>query len=406
MNIQDKLEFFQQLILCNHQLPLHSYSPEFIFAHDEIPQDIPVNDDNALILLSLEKPIRTHVECQKREPLFIDDHLGLIWIAAFEYHEDALCTVHILGPAYSGRNSYQNLKKELDSHNLSIAIRAKVFRHFEHIPIIPTNQLFQYAVMLHYCITGTRITINDLQFTAKPSQNPSSSEIHLITEEHRGVWMAEQEFMNMLREGNPNYLDALARSRSLSDGPRYETGDSLRKAKSTSIVLLTLCSRAAIEGGVSPAVAYTLNDYYMQMLEDCKSIAETTTTCNTLLEDYVQRVRQEKEKRDISGQIKSACDYIAIHIKEKLSIALLAGQVGYTEYYFSHKFKNETGYSVSDYIKHEKIRQAKLLLSGTNLSIQEISDELSFGSRSYFSSSFQKETGLSPSEYREQHMKL
>ena len=61
---------------------------------------------------------------------------------------------------------------------------------------------------------------------------------------------------------------------------------------------------------------------------------------------------------------------------------------------------------MADYIKHEKIMQAKLLLAGTNMSIQEISDELSFGSRSYFSSSFQKETGLSPSEYRDQNMKL
>ncbi len=222
----------------------------------------------------------------------------------------------------------------------------------------------------------------------------------IFTEDHRGVWMAEQEFMNMLREGNPNYLDALAHSYSLSDGPRVDVGDSLRKAKSTSIVLLTLCSRAAIEGGVTPSIAYTLNDYYIQMIEDCKNIAEVSNTCSTLMGDYVQRVRLEKGKNTISGQIKRVCDYITIHIKEKLFITTLAEEAGYTKYYFSHKFKNEIGCSVTDYIKREKIRQAKLILSGTRMSIQEISDELSFGSRSYFSSSFQKETGLSPSEYR------
>ena len=64
------------------------------------------------------------------------------------------------------------------------------------------------------------------------SEKPSSSEINLITEEHRGIWLAEQEFMNRLREGNPNYLDALAHSYSLSDGPRFDVGDSLRRAKS------------------------------------------------------------------------------------------------------------------------------------------------------------------------------
>ena len=406
MNTQEKLHFFQQLIQCNYDLPLHSYEPELILAHSDTPQKSGLSDDDALVLLNLENPIRKHIENGMRTPLFIDDHLGLIWIVVFEYESDFLRGIHTLGPAYSGRNTYQNIKKELDRHNLSVSRRIKVFKLFDHIPIIPTNQLFQYAVMLHYCVTGVRITTNDLHFTEEASQKPSSSEINLISKEHRGIWMAEQEFMNMLREGNPDYLNALARSHSLSDGPRYDTGDSLRRAKSNSIVLLTLCSRAAIEGGLNPSVAYTLNDYYMQMIEDCKNIAETATTCSTFMEDYVQRVRQEQEKTAISGQIKIACDYIAIHIKEKLSIAQLACQAGYTEYYFSHKFKNELGCSVADYIKREKIRQAKLLLSGTQMSIQEISDELSFGSRSYFSSSFQKETGLSPSEYREQNMKL
>lgn len=406
MNIKEKLDFFSNLIQCNHNLPLHSYKPELILARSGIPQDASLSDDDTLVLLSLQEPIKKHLQNKKREPLFIDDHLGLIWIVAFEYEENTLLGIHTLGPAYSGRNSYQNIKKELDKRDLSVSNRIKVFKLFDHIPIIPTNQLFQYAVMLHYCVTGRRITTNDLHFSENASGKPSSSEINLITEEHRGIWIAEQELMNMLREGNPNYLDALAHSGSLSDGPRFDVGDSLRRAKSTAIVLLTLCSRAAIEGGVNPSVAYTLNDYYMQMIEDCQNISETSTVCSTLMEDYVQRVQREKVKNDISGQIRSVCDYIAIHIKEKLSIPQLAKQAGYTEYYFSHKFKNEVGCSVADYIKREKIRQAKLLLAGTNMSIQEISDELSFGSRSYFSSSFQKETSMSPSEYREQNMKL
>ncbi len=40
------------------------------------------------------------------------------------------------------------------------------------------------------------------------------------------------------------------------------------------LLFLPLCSRAAIEGGVNPSVAYTLNNYYMQMTEDCATVAE------------------------------------------------------------------------------------------------------------------------------------
>ncbi len=404
MNIQDKLDFFQQLIYCSYDLTLHSYDPDLILVPDKL-QNISAKDDGALVLLNLEESIHSHINAGIREPLFIDNHLGLIWIVAFEYENHTLCGIYTLGPAYSARNSYQTIKNELDRHNLSVNIRTKVFRLFDQIPVVPISQLFQYAVMLHYCITGTKITTNDIHFTEKTEKNPSYSNQDFLMEDHPGVWMAEQELMNMLREGNPNYLTALARSTSLSSGPHFELKDSLRQAKSTAIILLTLCSRAAIEGGVNPSAAYTLNDYYMQTIEDSQNIAEVSNICRSMLEDYVQRVQQEKAKKNISGPIKSICDYIAVHIREKLSIAQLAAQAGYTEYYFSHKFKKEIGCSVAEYLKLEKIKQAKILLSGTKMSIQEICDELSFGSRSYFSSSFQKETGISPSEYRAKNIK-
>lgn len=401
MDIQKRLDLLEQLIRCCYDISLRSYPPQLLSGPSGPGQ--PPDSDSILILLNLETHLQKHISEKDPHPLFLADRLGLLWIAGFEYEGSSLERIHVLGPAYSGRNSFQVIRRKLEEHNLSVAVRARMFRLFEHIPVIPANQLFQYAVMLHYCITQRRISTNDIRFAQEPGRISSSSEANLITTEHRGIWMAEQEFMNMLREGNPNYLDALARSSSMSNGPRFDIGDSLRAAKSTAIVLLTLCSRASIEGGVSPAVAYTLNDYYMQMIEDCQDIAEATNTCNTMLADYVQRVRQSKADTLVSPQIRSVCDYISLHIREKIPMKALAREAGYTEYYFSHKFKQEVGLSVADYIKREKVHRAKLLLSGTKMSIQEISDELAFGSRSYFSSTFQKETGLSPTDYREQN---
>lgn len=87
MNIKEKLDFFSHLIQCNHNLPLHSYKPELILARSGIQQDASLSDDDTLVLLSLLEPIKRHLQNQKRNPLFIDDHLGLIWIVAFEYEK-------------------------------------------------------------------------------------------------------------------------------------------------------------------------------------------------------------------------------------------------------------------------------------------------------------------------------
>lgn len=125
-----------------------------------------------------------------------------------------------------------------------------------------------------------------------------------------------------------------------------------------------------------------------------------------MLADYVYRVQKSKEKSNISAPIQNACAYIKSHITEALSIHVLARRSGYSEYYFSHKFKEELGISVNDYILKEKIAEAKLLLSGTTDNIQAISDNLSFSNRSYFYTCFQKLVGMSPSEYRSQNHRI
>jgi AraC-like DNA-binding protein len=274
----------------------------------------------------------------------------------------------------------------------------------DEIPIIPSNTLLQFAIMLHYCITEEQISTGFVGFETE-GDTKSSNEIQLISEEHRGIWINEQNLLSMIREGNPNYKKVLEKSMTLSNGIKAEFGESMRQHKNNAHVLLTLCSRACMEGGLSPSVSYSLNDYYAKLIEECKNISELTSLTGKLLEDYVHRVRQSKEASNVSSQIQDICEYISIHINEKITLSELALRAGYSEYYLSHKFKEETGQNINEYIRHKKIEAAKLLLSGTKMSILDISIELSFGNRSYFYSCFQKETGISPSEYRNKFFK-
>ena len=134
-------------------------------------------------------------------------------------------------------------------------------------------------------------------------------------------------------------------------------------------------------------------------------MTDANKLCAEMLEDYVSRVQELKKNPSVSNLIRNACEYIKSHLSEEISIQELAKRTGYTEYYFSHKFKKELGCSVNEYILNVKIEQAKLLLAGTTDSIQSISDNLAFSNRSYFYTCFQKKTGVSPTEYRKLHKK-
>ena len=143
----------------------------------------------------------------------------------------------------------------------------------------------------------------------------------------------------MLADGNMKYKEVLQKSYTLSHGVKANIGDALRSHKNNCLVLLTLCSRSCIYGGLSPDIAYDLNDYYAKKIEYCKSMADTNRLCSEMLDDYVSRVQELKNNPSVSNLMRNACEYIKNHLTEEISIAALAKNTGYTEYYFSHKFQ-------------------------------------------------------------------
>ena len=404
MNINEKLSFFQGLISCTYNVHIWSYNNHMELVSSTMFPDAMNNTalGDALLILNFGEKILAHGEVPGAYPLILDTDFGLIWIAAYEYQSGRLHQVHVLGPVFSGENSYMLIKEKLDHTDLPVKIRSQVFKHIEQVPIIPATVLLQYATMLHYAVTGQQISTGLVDFSNNGDRQLLSEKVTNINHDHRGIWVTEQNFMKMIREGNPDYKKALEKAMSLSTGMQMDLHNSLREGKSNALVLLTLCSRASIEGGVNPSVAYSMNDAYAKSIEECKNISELTLLNRNMMEDYVQKVREAKCETRISSQMQTTLTYIDTHIRETLSITVLAEQLGYTEYYFSHKFKQEVGKSVKQYIQEKKIEEAKILLSGSQLGIQEISEELNFGSRSYFYTCFQKQTGLSPKEYREQ----
>lgn len=403
MTATEKLSFYLELINCNYDLFIWEYDKDLQFLHTNWMESIFSGD--FLSYTGLTPLVKEHISSGKRTPVILETDANLLWLAGFYYKDASLNTCYFIGPIYSGRDSQLLLRKHMDTYDLSVKLRSMIFKVFEQIPTIPTNILSQYAVMLHHCLNNENIATLDVVYRSTAPAAAKSS-YPLDSMEHAGIWYSEQQLCKMLAEGDPRYKEALAKSFSLSSGIKMEIHDSLRYHKNNVLVLLTLCSRACMRGGLAPSIAYDLYDYYAKKLEECSSLTESAKLSEEMLEDYVYRVRQSREQSHISNQMQDTCEYIKAHIAMPLSIKSLADRTGYSEYYFSHKFKREVGLSVNDYILKEKIEQAKLLLAGTRDSIQTISDNLAFGNRSYFYTCFQKLVGMSPSAYRSQNRKL
>lgn len=89
------------------------------------------------------------------------------------------------------------------------------------------------------------------------------------------------------------------------------------------------------------------------------------------------------------------------NIHANLDLSYFAGAAGMSKHYFDRKFREITGYSVMEQFGWLKINRACDLLTGTNLSIKEISQTLGFCNPYYFSQRFKQTMGFSPRRYRQ-----
>lgn len=138
----------------------------------------------------------------------------------------------------------------------------------------------------------------------------------------------------------------------------------------------------------------------MQSAENALIYDELRSISTLMYDDFIRRVHKARQNPKLSSPIAKCRDYIEMHPGEKIRAKDLAKLAGYTEYYLTRRFKEETGMSVSDYVQQSKIERAKVLLNSTALSIQEISEQLCFGSRNYFSRVFCEAEGCTPTQYR------
>ena len=87
---------------------------------------------------------------------------------------------------------------------------------------------------------------------------------------------------------------------------------------------------------------------------------------------------------------------LAIHYKNNRSVQFYADKLNLTPKYLSTAIKRTTGRPILNWIHEAILIDAKMLLHTTNLTVQQISEQLNFSSSSAFVQFFKKHTGKTP----------
>jgi AraC-like DNA-binding protein len=93
-----------------------------------------------------------------------------------------------------------------------------------------------------------------------------------------------------------------------------------------------------------------------------------------------------------------AADYIRSHCSEKLTLAKIAGKIGYDSSYFSRKFTQTFGISPINFLRKCRIEKAKLLIA-EGKPLFSAAEECGFSSVHYFNRVFREEVGITPGQF-------
>ena len=177
--------------------------------------------------------------------------------------------------------------------------------------------------------------------------------------------------------------------------------NSLQNLKYHLVVLISMLTRFAIEGGMNPESAYTLSDIYIQQVDLLSSEEETEKIHEKIIFDYTNRMAKIDKTLGLSKKVIKAMDYIYDNIQSKIRISDIANKIDINPNYLCELFKKETGISVNNFVKKKKIQAAEKLLIYENFSVAELADIFGFASSSHFIETFKAETGLTPKAYKE-----
>ena len=395
---QNRLTFYRDLVSCCYNLYSWTFSATLAPVFTNCPNDLvfrlifSMNTDHSQVIDSV---------IEKGAPVVMTNSLGLMWISDFETDsQGTLQFIHVLGPAFYDDISPRMLEAALDRLNLSQSVKHQFYDILMQLPVVPATRFLQYGQMLHFTLTGKNIPSSEFLHMADASDAPAPKKVSTQKTPQHGTWAAEQAMMKLIEEGNLNYRKERDRFTTSGKVGKMSLGDPVRQVKNQIIVLTALCTRAAIRGGLAPDTAYTLSDRYIQNVEACTTIADLAEVGHAMEDDFVRRVHQVKTQTGISSQVQQCCEYIQLHVEDKITVDQLAQQVGHAKNYLIKKFHKETGKTIGAYITEAKMERAKLLLKEPGKSVQDIAEQLGYATQSHFGELFRKHTGMTPAQWR------
>ena len=269
---------------------------------------------------------------------------------------------------------------DLDSGTITIAVTSK-FTHFNEVP--------EAYKQVHERI-GNRKLIDETEIVDAVSVKPV---VCGFTKEQ------DKAFQANMKEGNLEELNLLME--------RYFAKWSIQPVSAAAWVrfadkVVDRIRQVTPSDIVSPSKLNDILENSEIKIRECVTTKELEFLILQWLKDLSEVIQEKKERKD--GITSFVMDYINDHLAEEIYLDTLAEKLNISSGYLSTYFKEKTGINLVEYINEVRIREATVLLTGSQLKIQAIAELVGYRNITSFNRMFKKYTGLTPNDYRKSQL--
>lgn len=380
-------------------LYLDSNIPCYLYFNDQLRIAFPVSDEITLIPSKFREILSENSQCIS----YFSTEYGTCFSCIKLNSQEGLRL--FFGPVSNVPYSDSDLHHLCADYVVPLDRRKYFLDFIGKIPYMTLTSLLLKLIFVNYCLNQEIRSLSEfLPYGTAPDISGDS----LITEEsytrkgefqHNKSYELENLIMTLVRTGNLSGFEKLSVNES-----RFHTGvtgsTALRQLKNNIIITSTLCTRAAIEGGLDYDTAYQLSDNFIQASEHIQSAESLYELLPKIGYTFASKVAEAQTPHSANDIFQKALRYIQQNTNHHITVQDVAEYVGFSRAYFSTAFKKELGFSVGDFIVRCKLEEGKRLLRYTDKSISLISSYLCFSSQSHFQTAFKKQFGTTPLQYR------
>lgn len=276
--------------------------------------------------------------------------------------DDLFIGTFIVGPSTYSPITAEVINKIVSENNVPLSFKKDLINFYSSIQVIDYSRLINASLLLYYSIYNEMLessTVTEKNSSLEYVVSKIETDSKNIVSENRQDFSfhhtptRENNLLQCIREGNKEKL--LQYIAIPEDGQYGILSDSpLRNKKNFFICCVTIATRAAIDGGLEPELAYSLSDSYIQNMEYLYDANDLHHLENKMYCDFADNVLKSI-KLKYSKAIITCQSYISNHLYQEISLSELALFVGLTPKYLSSLFNKEVGITLSEYIQNKRI---------------------------------------------------